>query len=84
VPLLPSTAAAVDLEPGGRMAGELLEDWPPHVGKARGRDPCSRRNCAARGGARAASRTGDHARTRRPRLLRYLAWTATARFLRPW
>src|SRR4029077_3135990 len=25
VPLLPSTAAAVDLEPGGRMAGALLE-----------------------------------------------------------
>ena len=89
VPLLSSADAAVDLEPGGRMAAALLErlasgtspEWL--VAETRALDADLRR-------APMASRRladfllGDETLTPpSPGLLRYLAWTAMARFLRP-
>jgi FdhE protein len=89
VPLLPSTAAAVDLEPGGRMAITLLERLAS--GTSSGmlaaetlaldtelrREPWSSRRIAD-------FLLGDETlRPPFPGLLRFLAWTATARFLRP-
>jgi FdhE protein len=89
VPLLPSTNAAVDLEPGGRMAGALLEKLASATSSGRlaeetraldtelRRDPQSSRRIAN-------FLLGDETlRPSSPGLLRYLAWTATARFLRP-
>jgi FdhE protein len=89
VPLLPSTAAAVDLEPGGRMTRALLERLAS--GTSSGslaaetraldtelwREPQVSRRIAD-------FLLGDEKVTPPfPGLLRYLAWTATARFLRP-
>ncbi len=90
VPLLSSADAAVDLEPGGRMAAALLERLASGTSSGNGSRPRparSTRNCGASRRSRAASRTFCWA-TRRsappfPGLLRYLAWTAMARFLRP-
>jgi FdhE protein len=89
VPLLPSTTAAIDLEPGGRMAEELLERLVSGTlsgklaAETRALDTELRRKPQV-------SRfiadflLGDETfRAPFPGLLRYLAWTATARFLRP-
>lgn len=89
VPLLSSPDAGVDLEPGGRMASALLErlalatspEWL--VTQARALDMELRR-------APDASRRivdfllrDETLAPPFPGLLRYLAWTAMARFLRP-
>ena len=91
VPLLRSTAAAavVDLEPGGHMAGALLESLA--AGTSSGRFAEETRALAAelRREPRAARRIadlllGDETFTPPfPGLLRYVAWTAMARYLRP-
>jgi len=89
VPLLPSTAAAVDLEPAGRMAGALLEGLA--YGTSSGRLAAQTRalDTELRREPEVARRIvdfllGDETlRPPFPGLLRYLAWTATARFLRP-
>ena len=89
VPLLPSTTTAFDLEPGGRMAVELLERVASGTPSGKlaeetraldtelGRDPqVSRRIVDFLLGDDMLSPTF-------PGLLRYLAWTAMAQFLRP-
>jgi FdhE protein len=89
VPLLPSTAAAVDLEPAGRMAGALLEGLA--YGTSSGRLVAQTRalDTELRREPQVSRRIanfllGDETlRPSSPGLLRYLAWTATARFLRP-
>ena len=89
VPLLPSTGAAVDLEPGGRMAGALLERLAS--GTSSGRLAAEIRALAAelRHEPQVSRRIadfllGDQTLTPPfPGLLRYLAWAAMARFLRP-
>lgn len=88
VPLLPSTDAGVDLEPGGRMAGALLERLACGTS---GRLAAETRalNAELRREPQVSRRIADFLlgdETLRPPfhgLLRYLAWTATARFLRP-
>ena len=89
VPLLSSADAAVDLEPGGRMASALLgrlasgtsPDWL--VADCRALDQDLRR---VPNGSR---RIADYLLGEEtlmppfPGLLRYLAWTAMERFLRP-
>ena len=88
VPLLPSTAA-VDLEPGGRMAEALLERLAS--GTLPGRLAVETRalDSELRREPQASRRIADFLlgdetlRPPFPGLLRYLAWTATARFLRP-
>jgi len=89
VPLLASAEAAVELEPGGRMAVALLErvasvpspDWL--VTEARALE------AAMRSAPDASRRIADFLLGDEsflppsPGLLRYLAWTAMARFLRP-
>jgi hypothetical protein len=88
VPLLPSTAAAVDLEPGGRMAGALLERLASGTS---GRLAAETRALATElrretwGSRRIADfLLGDETLTPPfPGLLRYVAWTAMARFLGP-
>jgi FdhE protein len=89
VPLLPSTSAAVDLEPGGRMTGALLERLASGTSSARF-DEDARTLDAELQREPQVSRLiadfllGDETVTPPfPGLLRYLAWTATARFLRP-
>src|SRR5436190_10541139 len=89
VPLLSSADAAVDLEPGGQMAAALLErvasgtspDWL--VAGARALDADLRR--APNTSRRIADfLLGDETLAPPfPGLLRYVAWTAMARFLRP-
>ena len=89
VPLVSSADAAVDLEPGGRMAAALLErlasgtspEWL--VAETRALDTELRR--APQVSRRIADfLLGDETLTPPfPGLLRYLAWTAMARFLRP-
>jgi FdhE protein len=89
VPLLPSTDAAVDLEPGGRMAGALLERLTSGLSsetlaaEARALDTELRREPHL--SRRIADfLLGDETLTPPfPGLLRYVAWTAMARFLRP-
>ena len=89
VPLLPSHAAAVDLEPGGRMAGALLERLASRTlpgrlsAEIRALDTELRRE--TKGSRHIADfLLGDESlRPLFPGLLRYLAWKATARFLRP-
>jgi FdhE protein len=89
VPLLTSTDAAVDLEPGGRMAGALLESLA--AGKSSGRVAAELRALATelREEPEVSRRIagfllGDETLTPQfPGLLRYLAWTAMARFLGP-
>jgi FdhE protein len=89
VPLLSSTGAAVDLEPGERMAAALLErlasgtspEWL--VAETRAIDTDLRRAPAVSGRI-AGFLLGDETFTPPfPGLLRYLAWTAMARYLRP-
>jgi FdhE protein len=87
VPLLQSTA--VDLEPGGRMTGALLDRLA--CGTSTGRLATETRALEAelRREPQVARRLADFLlgdetlRPSSPGLLRYLAWTATARFLRP-
>ncbi len=89
VPLLSSADAAVDLEPGGRMAAALLDrlasEMPaePLATEIRALDTALRRE--PRAPRRIADfLLGDDTFTPpSPGLLRYLAWTATARFLAP-
>jgi len=89
VPLLPSTAAAVDLEPGGRMAGALLERLASGASSERlavqTRALDAELQCEPHVSRRIADfLLGDETLSPPfPGLLRYLAWTATARFLRP-
>ena len=89
VPLVSSADAIVDLEPGGRMAAALLErlasaaspEW--FVAETRALDTDLRRapNVSCR---IAEFLLGDETLTLPfPGLLRYLAWTAMARFLGP-
>jgi FdhE protein len=89
VPLLLSTAAAVDLEPGGQMAGALLARLAS--GTLPGRLAAESRalETELRGDLQPSRRIADFLlgnetlRPPFPGLLRYLGWTATARFLRP-
>ena len=89
VPLLPSTAAAVDLEPGGRMAGALLERLASRASSERlavqTRALDTELRCEPHVSRRIADfLLGDETLSPPfPGLLRYLAWTATARVLRP-
>ena len=88
VPLLPSTTAAVDLEPVGRMVGALLERLAS--GTLSGRLAAETRalNTELRREPQVSRRIADFLLGDQtfsppfPGLLRYLAWTATARFLR--
>ena len=85
VPLLSSADAAVDLEPGEKMAAALLERLPPGTSPRSRRSPLSTRTydarrCLAPHHGLPARRRDDHAPV--PGLLR-MAWTAMARFLRP-
>jgi FdhE protein len=89
VPLLSSADARIDLEPGGRMAASLLErlasGTSPEtlVAEARALEEDLRRtpNVSRR---IADFLLGDETLAPPfPGLLRYLGWTATARFLRP-
>ena len=89
VPLLSSADVAVDLEPGGRMAAALLErlasgtspEWL--AAETRALDTDLRR--VPKVSRRIADfLLGDEMLTPpSPGLLRYMAWTAMARFLRP-
>lgn len=88
VPLLSSADAAVDLEPGGRMAvalvGRLASETSGWLAVgARALDLDLRRD--PRVSRRIANLLLDDETFTRlfPGLLRYLAWTAMARFLRP-
>lgn len=89
VPLLPSTAAAVDLEPGGRMAGAILERLASGTSSGRLAAEIRALDTALRREPQVSRRLADFLlgdetlRPPFPGLLRYLAWTATARFLRP-
>ena len=88
VPLLLSASAAVDLEPGARMARELVErlasglSSETHAGEARALET------ELRGAPDVPRRIADfllggQRLTASPGLLRYVGWTAMARFLRP-
>ena len=89
VPLLTSTEAAVDLEPGGRMAAALLESLAS--GTSSGRLAAETRvlTVELRREPQVSRRIADLLLGEEtlplpfPGLLRYLAWTAMARFLRP-
>jgi FdhE protein len=89
VPLLRSTAAAVDLEPGGRMASALLERLASEAASGRFAEETRALATELQREPQVARRIadlllGDEAYTPPfPGLLRYLAWTAMARFLRP-
>jgi len=89
VPLLPSTAAAVDLEPGGRMAGALLVRLASGTSsgkfavETRALDTELRRETWSSRRITDFLRGDETIKPPFPGLLRYLAWTATARFLRP-
>jgi FdhE protein len=89
VPLLPSTAAAFDLEPGGRMARALLERLASGTSSGRFAAETRALDTELRREPQVSRRIADFLlgdetlRPPSPGLLRYLAWTATARFLRP-
>jgi FdhE protein len=89
VPMLPSTAAAVDLEPCGRMAGALLERLATETSSGRLAAETRVLDTELRRETWNSRRVadfllGDETLTPPfPGLLRYLAWTATTRFLRP-
>ena len=89
VPLLRSSAAAVDLEPGGRMARALLESLASGPSTGRLAEETRALATELRHEPQAARRIadfllGDEALTPPfPGLLRYLGWTAMAQFLRP-
>jgi FdhE protein len=89
VPLLASSDASVDLEPSGRMAGALLERLAS--GTPSGRLVAETRTLETelRNEPQVSRRIADFLlgdetlKVSLPGLLRYLAWTATARYLRP-
>ena len=89
VPLLPSAAAAVDLEPGGRMASALLERLASEATPGRFAEETRALAAELGHGPLVARRIADFllgdetSAPPFPGLLRYLAWTAMARFLRP-
>jgi FdhE protein len=89
VPLLSSTDAVVDLEPGGRMAAALLErlasGTSPEslVAEARALDADLRRAPNVSRRIADVLLGGETLALPFPGLLRYLGWTAMARFLRP-
>jgi FdhE protein len=89
VPLLPSTAAAVDLEPGGRMTRALLERLASGTSSARFDEETRTLDAELQSEPQVSRRIADFLLADEtvtlpfPGLLRYLAWTATARFLRP-
>jgi FdhE protein len=89
VPLLLSTTAAVDLEPGGRMARAILERLASGTWCGRLATETQALNKELRREPQIARRLADFLlgdqtlRPPFPGLLRYLVWTATARFLRP-
>jgi FdhE protein len=89
VPLLSSSAAAVDLEPGGRMARTLLERLAAETWSGRIAAETRALDTELRREPRASRRVADFLLGDEtfivpfPGLLRYLGWTAVARFLRP-
>ncbi len=89
VPLLPSTAAGLDVEPGGRMACALLERLASVGSPGRFGEETRALALEMRREPQASRRIadfllGDERFTPPfPGLLRYLAWTAMARYLRP-
>jgi FdhE protein len=89
VPLLPSTAAAVDLGPAGRMAGALLERLASGTSSEKFAAETRALDTELRREPQVSRRIADFLRGDEtlkppfPGLFRYLAWTATARFLRP-
>lgn len=89
VPLLPSAAAAVDLEPGGRMAGALLGVLACGTSSGKLAEETRAIDTELQRKPQVSRRIADFLLGDEtlwppfPGLLRYLAWTATARFLRP-
>ena len=89
VPLLQSSAAAIDLEPGGRMAAALLERLASEAASGTLAAEVRALETELRREPEVSRRIadfliGDETVTPPfPGLLRYLAWTAMARFLRP-
>jgi len=89
VPLLSSADAAVDLEPGGRMAAALLERLASGTSSGTFAAETRALDTALRREPQASRRLADFLLGDEtlappfPGLLRYLAWTAMARFLRP-
>jgi FdhE protein len=89
VPLLHSTAAAFDLEPVGRMAAALLERLASGTSSGTLAEEARAIDAELRREPQLSHRIanfllGNESLTSQfPGLLRYLAWTATARFLRP-
>jgi FdhE protein len=89
VPLLQSADAAVDLEPGGRMAAAMLERLASETSPGEFAAETRALDMELRAEPQLSRRIanfvlGDETlRPQFPGLLRYLAWTAMARFLRP-
>jgi FdhE protein len=89
MPLLPSADAAIDLEPGGRMTEALLERLASETSSGKLTAEICALDTELRREPRVSRRIADFLlgddtlRSSFPGLLRYLAWTATARFLRP-
>ena len=89
VPLLSSVDAAVELEPGGRMAAALVAqlaiEASPEWFRAQSRALCTDLQSTPDVARRVVDfLLGDETITPPfPGLLRYVAWTAMARFLRP-
>jgi len=89
VPLLSSANAALELEPGGRMAGALVEGLASEASSGKLAEEIRALATSLRGEPQVSRRIadfllGDDTLTPPlPGLLRYLAWTAMARFLRP-
>lgn len=89
VPLLSSAGAAVDLEPGSRMAAALLERLASESSSGSLADETRALDAELRLEPDLSRRIADFLlgddtlTSRSPGLLRYLGWTAMARFLRP-
>ena len=89
VPLLSSADAAVDLEPGGRMAAALLERLATGTSPAWFVDEARALDTELPRGPHRSRRIADFLLGDQslappsPGLLRYVAWTAMARYLRP-
>jgi FdhE protein len=89
VPLLPSTATGIDLEPGGRMTVALLERVASETSSGKLAVELRSLDMELRREPQVSRRIADFLlgndtlKSSFPGLLRYLAWTATARFLRP-
>jgi len=89
VPLLTSAAVTVDLEPGGRMAHALVESLASEALPLTFAEELGELDAELRRGAHVSRRIADFllrdqaVEVQSPGLLRYLGWTAMARFLRP-